>query len=76
MAARPDILRAVARPMRTSALARPAGLAWPRLPAWAELATLGAGYAAYALVRLLLTRPAAPRSGMRSSCGRPSGACT
>ena len=52
MAARLDILRAVARPMRTSALARPAGLAWPRLPAWAELATLGAGYAAYALVRL------------------------
>src|SRR5215831_2021754 len=52
MAARPDILRAVARPARTSALARPAGLAWPRLPAWAELATLGAGYAAYALVRL------------------------
>src|SRR5262249_57463125 len=31
---------------------RGAGLPWPRRPAWAELATLGAGYAAYALVRL------------------------
>jgi len=63
MAARPDILRAVARPMRTSARARPAGLAWPRLPAWAELATLGAGYAAYALVRL------APHSARRAAFG-------
>ena len=41
--------------MRTSALARPAGLAWPRLPAWAELATLGAGYAAYACQRPQMT---------------------
>ena len=55
MAARPDIRRAVARPMRTSALARPAGRAWPRRPAWSELATLGAGYAAYACQRPQMT---------------------
>ena len=55
MAARPYLLRAVARPMRTSALAHPASRACPRLPAWAELATLGAGYAAYACHRPQMT---------------------
>jgi PAP2 superfamily len=34
--------------------ARRAGLAWPRLPAIAELATIAAGYAAYSLVRLAI----------------------
>ena len=38
--------------MTAPAPARRAGLAWPRLPAVTELATIGAGYAAYSLVRL------------------------
>jgi hypothetical protein len=38
----------------TPAPARRAGLAWPRLPAAAELATIGTGYAAYSLVRLAI----------------------
>src|SRR5262249_22550966 len=42
-----------ARPV-TAAAAHRAGLAWPRLPAAAELATIGAGYGAYALVRLAI----------------------
>jgi hypothetical protein len=37
-----------------SAPARRAGLAWPRLPAVAELAIIGAGYLGYALVRLAI----------------------
>jgi hypothetical protein len=43
-----------ARPVTATAPARRAGLAWPRLPAAAELATIGAGYAGYALVRLAI----------------------
>src|SRR5215468_5049960 len=31
-----------------------AGLSWPRLPAAAELATIGVGYGTYALVRLAI----------------------
>ena len=38
--------------MRQPAPARRAGLTWPRLPAAAEVAITGAGYLAYALVRL------------------------
>lgn len=63
MAARPGELRAILRPTRTSVRARRAGLAWPRLPVAAELTTLGAGYAAYALVRL------APHSARRAAFG-------
>jgi len=48
--ASPAGVRAVAAP----APARRAGLAWPRLPVAAELATIGAGYAAYSLVRLAI----------------------
>ena len=42
-------------------MARRRGLTWPRLPAIAELAIIGAGYAGYALVRLAIRagRPAA-----------------
>jgi hypothetical protein len=43
-----------ARPVTVTAPAQRSGLAWPRLPAIAELATIGAGYAAYALVRLAI----------------------
>jgi PAP2 superfamily protein len=42
------------RPGTARVPARQAGLAWPRLPAVAELATIGAGYAAYSLVRLAI----------------------
>ena len=53
--------RAGVRPVIASPPARRAGLTWPRLPAAAELATIGAGYAAYSLVRLAIRagRPAA-----------------
>jgi hypothetical protein len=54
MAARLEAPRAGARPVTGAAPARRAGLAWPRLPAAAELATIGAGYAGYALVRLAI----------------------
>jgi hypothetical protein len=54
MAARLEAPRAGARPGTAAARARRAGLAWPRLPAAAELATIGAGYAAYSLVRLAI----------------------
>jgi PAP2 superfamily len=54
MAARLEVPRAGARPVTGAAPARRAGLAWPRLPAAAELATIGAGYAGYALVRLAI----------------------
>ena len=40
--------------MTATAAARQAGLAWPRLPAVAESATIGAGYAAYSLIRLAI----------------------
>ena len=42
------------RPVTATAAARQAGLTWPRLPAAAELATTGAGYAAYSLIRLAI----------------------
>ena len=54
MAARLEAPRVAARPATVSAPARRAGLAWPRLPAAAELATIGAGYLGYALVRLAI----------------------
>ena len=54
MTGRPEAPRAGVRPAVATAPARRAGLAWPRLPAAAELATIGAGYAAYALVRLAI----------------------
>ena len=54
MAARLEAPRAGVRPVTVSAPARRAGVAWPRLPAVAELATIGAGYAGYALVRLAI----------------------
>jgi hypothetical protein len=41
MAARLEAPRAGVRPMTVTAPARRAGLAWPRLPAVAELATIG-----------------------------------
>ena len=52
--ARLEASRAGVRPAVATAPARRAGLAWPRLPAAAELATIGAGYAAYSLVRLAI----------------------
>jgi len=54
MAVRLEASRAGVRPVTAVAPARRAGLAWPRLPAAAELATIGAGYAAYSLVRLAI----------------------
>ena len=54
MAARLEAPRAGVRPVTVTAPARRAGLAWPRLPAVAELATIGAGYLGYALVRLAI----------------------
>src|SRR6266852_9377173 len=54
MAARLEAPRAGVRPVTVTAPARRAGLAWPRLPAAAELATAGAGYLGYALVRLAI----------------------
>ncbi len=61
MAASLKASRAGVQPVTAPARARGAGLAWPRLPAAAELATIGAGYAAYSLVRLAIRagRPAA-----------------
>ena len=61
MAARLEASPAHVRPVTAPAPARRAGLTWPRLPAAAELATIGAGYAAYSLVRLAIRagRPAA-----------------
>ena len=61
MAARLEASRAGARPVTATAAARRAGLAWPRLPAAAELATIAAGYGGYALVRL------AVRAGRRAA---------
>jgi PAP2 superfamily len=54
MGASPEASRAGVRPLTAPTPARRAGLAWPRLPASAELATIGAGYAAYSLVRLAI----------------------
>ena len=76
MGARPEVSRAGVRPVTAPAPARRAGLASPRLPAAAELATIGAGYAAYSLVRLAIRPAARPRSRTQPSCGRPSGGCT
>ena len=54
MAARLQASRTGVRPVTATAAARQAGLAWPRLPAVAESATIGAGYAAYSLIRLAI----------------------
>jgi len=54
MTARAQTSRAGVRPVTATAPAHRAGLAWPRLRAAAELATIGAGYGAYALVRLAI----------------------
>jgi len=54
MAARPQAPRAGVRPVTGTGAARRAGLAWPRLPAAAEVATIGAGYLGHALVRLAI----------------------
>ena len=54
MAARLQASRAGVRSVATTAAARRAGLAWPQLPAAAELATIGAGYEAYSLIRLAI----------------------
>ena len=61
MTARPETSPAHVWPVTALPPARWAGLTWPRLPAAAELATIGAGYAAYSLVRLAIRacRPAA-----------------
>jgi hypothetical protein len=58
MAARLEAPRAGVRPVTVPAPARRARVAWPRRP---ELATIGAGYLGYALVRLAIhaDRPAA-----------------
>ena len=42
------------RSVTATAAARQARLTWPRLPAAAELAATGAGYAAYSLIRLAI----------------------
>jgi hypothetical protein len=54
MAARLEAPRAGVRPVTVTAPARRAGVACPRLPATADLATTGAGYLGYALVRLAI----------------------
>ncbi len=54
MAARLETSRAGVRPVTVKAAGRRAGLAWPRLPTAAEVATIGAGYGAYSLVRLAI----------------------
>ena len=61
MAARLEAPRAGVRPVTVPAPARRARVAWPRQPAVAELATIGAGYLGYVLVRLAIhaDRPAA-----------------
>ena len=76
MAARLKASPAGVRAVTAPAPARRAGLAWPRLPAAAELATIGAGYAAYSLVRLAIAPATMLRSRTRRSYGRPSGCCT
>ncbi len=58
MAARLEAPRAGVRPVTAAAPARRAGLAWPRLPAAAELAAIGAGYLGYAPGGLLRAGPA------------------
>lgn len=54
MAAHLEAPPAAARPVTPKARAPRSGLVWPRLPAVAELATVGAGYFGYALVRLAI----------------------
>jgi PAP2 superfamily len=54
MAARLQVSPACVRPVTGTAAARRAVLAWPRLPSAAELATIGAGYAGYSLIRLAI----------------------
>ena len=54
MAARLQVSRTCVRPVTAVAAARRAVLTWPRLSAAAELATIGAGYAGYSLIRLAI----------------------
>ena len=54
MTARLEAPRTGIRPVTVTAPARRAGLAWPRPPAVAELATIGAGYLGYVLVPLAI----------------------
>ena len=49
--ARLEASRAGVRPVTVPAPAPRAGMTWLRLPAAADLATIGAGYPGYALVR-------------------------
>ena len=74
MAARPGAPRAGVEPVTAPAPARRAGLAWPRLPASAELATIGAGYAAYSLVRLAIRSAGRVRACSRAVAGRAAAA--
>ena len=53
-AARLEAARAGVRPVTVTAPVRRAGLAWPRPPTVAELATIGAGYLGYVLVPLAI----------------------
>ena len=53
-AARLEAPRAGVRPVTVTAPVRRAGLAWPRPPTVAELATIGAGYLGYVLVPLAI----------------------
>ena len=62
--------------VRQPAPARRAGLTWPRLPAVAEVAITGAGYLAYALVRLAVRPTVTPRLRTGPSCGGPNAGCT
>ena len=76
MAARLPASRAAMRPMTATAAARRAGLAWPRLPAAAELATIGAGYAGYSLIRMAIRAGHQVAFTQAAELRQPSGGCT
>ena len=67
MAARLQAARAGVRPVTVTAPARRAGLACPRLPAAAALATIDAGYLGYALVGLAWSAAAISAGRCRST---------